>query len=145
MKDEALVQKVEGAFAEVVVESKEGCHACAARAFCSFNEKGLATLRVLNPMDAQPGDLVEIEVPATAYSRHFIFMFALLLLFSFSGAGLGTWLSHPLNLSPGAGGVLGFFTGLIVAGLIIWKAWRRPGHNLYPMITAIIQGGGPHG
>ncbi|MCX7974985.1 MAG: SoxR reducing system RseC family protein [Candidatus Aminicenantes bacterium] len=137
--------KIEGPYAEVLVQSKEACHACAARALCSFNESGQALLRVLNPLSARPGDLVEIEVPETTYSKHFILIFGLLILFSVSGALLGTIFSPLVSLSANVFGVIGFVFGAGLASIIIWKIFRQSKRALLPIIRDILEHGGHHG
>lgn len=142
MIDQALVKRVDGAFAEVLVQPKEACHACAARALCSFNESGQALLRVLNPIKAKPGDLVEIEVPEASYSRQLILIFSLLIVFSFSGALLGVIFSSFLGLLPNTSGAVGFFLGLSLAAFLIAKRYRQPKRILLPIIREILNHGG---
>ncbi len=145
MRDEALVKITEGQFAQVLVRSREACHSCASRALCAVTETGEAQLRVLNPVAAQPGDWVEIEVPEQAYSRHLIQIFGTLLLGAVLGAGLGTWLASWLKISISTAGVLGFFLGAGAAGLIIRGLFSRPQRQPFPVITTILNHGGLHG
>ncbi len=142
MRDEALVKKIEGPYAEVIVEPKEACHSCASRALCSISESGLSLLRVLNPLSAKPGDIVEIEIPEATYSRQLIFIFSLLILISVFGAALGTILSSRSGLSASLAGALGFFAGAGLASLIIWLIFRRPKKRVFPTICAIIKSNG---
>jgi len=146
MRDEALVKKIDGPYAEVLVQPREACHSCAARALCSVNESGEALLRVLNPLEAKPGDLVEIEVPETTYSRQLIFIFGLLILASMAGAILGTILSSWMGLSASLAGGLGFFLGAGLSSIVIWKIFRRPKRCVFPVIRAILnENGGFYG
>lgn len=146
MRDEALVKKIDGPYAEVLVQPKEACHSCAARALCSINESGEAILRVLNPLAARPGDMVEIEIPEATYSRQLILIFGLLILISIIGAGLGTILSSWSGLSASLAGAIGFFAGAGLASFIIWQIFRRPKKTVLPVICAILNSnGGFHG
>jgi positive regulator of sigma E activity len=146
MRDEGLVKKIEGPYAEVLVQPREACHSCAARALCTVKESGQTLLRVLNPLAAKPGDLVEIEVPETTYSRQLIFIFGLLILVSLAGAILGTVLSTSLGLPASLAGVLGFFLGAGLASIIISKIFRRPKNCVFPVIRAILnENGGIYG
>lgn len=146
MRDEALVKKIDGPYAEVLVQPKEACHRCASRALCSLNETGEAVLRVLNPLAAKPGDVVEIEIPEATYSRQLMLIFGLLILISIAGAGLGTILSTWSGLSVSLAGAIGFFTGASLASLVIWKIFRRPKKTIFPVICAILNSnGGFHG
>lgn len=142
MRDEGLVKRVDGPYAEVFVQPKEACHSCAARALCTINESGEKLLRVLNPLAAQPGDLVEIEVPETAYSRQLILIFGLLILASMAGAILGTIFSSKVGLSTSLTGSIGFFFGAGLGSLIIWQVFRRPKKNIFPIICAILSNHG---
>lgn len=142
MIDQAVVKKVDGPYAVVIVQPKEACHTCAARALCSFQESGQAFLRALNPIKAKPGDVVEIEVPDANYSRQFILIFSLLILFSTGGALLGVIFSSLLGLSPNTSGVIGFFMGIALASLLIAKRFRQPKKMLLPIIREILNHGG---
>lgn len=145
MRDEGLVQKTTGGLAEVLVQAREACHSCAARAMCSADSKGAAVLRVLNPVAAKPGDLVEIEVPETAYSRQFITMFGVFLVAALTGTLLGGLLAKAINLSTNLAAALGFFLGVAVAGVINWVHFRRAKHKTLPVILSILTPGGIHG
>lgn len=146
MRDEALVKKIDGPYAEVIVQPKEACHSCASRALCSINESGDNILRVLNPLAARPGDVVEIEIPEATYSHQLILIFGLLILISLIGAGLGTILSSWSGLSASLAGAIGFFAGAGLASLIIWQIFRRPKKTVFPVICAILnRNGGSHG
>ncbi|MGQ9578143.1 MAG: SoxR reducing system RseC family protein [Candidatus Aminicenantales bacterium] len=145
MRDEGLVKKTSGPLAEVLVQSREACHSCVARAMCSVNEKKAAVLQVLNPVAAQPGDVVEIEVPETVYSRQFITMFGIFLLGALTGTGLGAWLAPGIGLSINAAAVLGFFLGLGISGFFNWVHFRKAKNKTLPVIISILTPGGIHG
>lgn len=139
MRDEALVKKIDGPYAEVIVQPKEACHTCASRALCSFNTSGEAILRVLNPLAARPGDMVEIEIPEATYSRQLILIFSLLILISIIGAGIGTILSSWSGLPASLTGAIGFFAGAGLASLIIWQIFHRKKRTVFPVICAILK------
>lgn len=146
MRDEALVKRIDGPYAEVVVQPKAACHSCASRALCSINKSGEAILRVFNPLSAQPGDRVEIEIPEATYSHQLILIFGLLILISIIGAGLGTISSSWLSLSASLAGAIGFFAGAGLASVIIWKVFRRPNKSVFPVICSILNSrGGSYG
>ncbi|MGQ9471361.1 MAG: SoxR reducing system RseC family protein [Candidatus Aminicenantales bacterium] len=139
------MKKTSGPLAEVLVQSREACHSCVARAMCSVNEKKAAVLQVLNPVAAQPGDVVEIEVPETVYSRQFITMFGIFLLGALTGTGLGAWLAPGIGLSINAAAVLGFFLGLGISGFFNWVHFRKAKNKTLPVIISILTPGGIHG
>ena len=89
MKDNATVIRVEDGLAWVKVTPKVACCKCSARALCSAKQDEEGKLAVRNPVDAHPGDEVEIDVPETDYSRALSGIFALLLIASLAGLTLG--------------------------------------------------------
>jgi positive regulator of sigma E activity len=146
MKDNATVLRVQDGLAWVKVTPKVACCECSARTFCSAKQDLEGKLAVRNPVDARPGDEVEIDVPETDYSRALSTIFGFLLIASLAGLALG-YILHPVrNLEPGINGFIGLAAGLGLGGLAVhrrYRSWKRD--TGWPVIIAVLKKGGFHG
>lgn len=143
MKDKGLVVSIKGDFAQVEVTCLiDSCQSCAARIFCKGENQSKGLLTVTNSLEASAGDEVEIEIPETKYSSSLILIFGSLLISSLLGMGAGYLLSPLLPLSPQATSFLGLFFALIIAGIILYRHFRKKNEGrLYPVITNIVKKG----
>lgn len=146
MKDNATVVRLENGLAWVKVTPKVACCECSARTLCSARQDEEGKLAVRNPVDAHPGDEVEIEVPETDYGRALSAIFGWLLVVSLAGLTLGYILSPLRSLAAWINGFLGLLAGLIIGGLVVRRRYR-PGKNdtAWPVIIDILKKGGSHG
>jgi len=147
MKEMAVVCSSQEDFAQVKVELKdEICPSCSARSLCIGQQEEKGTITVLNPLSAQPGDEVKIEIPEGDYSKELIRLFGILLVASLSGLALGYLFALFLSLPPSQLSLLGFLLGLLSGGYILFRYFRQTKKNeLYPVITDIIKKGVSHG
>jgi positive regulator of sigma E activity len=146
MRDSATVIRVQNGLAWVKVTPKVACCECSARALCSAKQDEDGQLAVRNPVDAHPGDEVEIDVPETDYTRTLSTIFGLLLIGSLAGLALGYILSPVRSLTPGENGLIGLLAGLGLSGLGIHRRYRSGKHDAgWPVIIEIIKKGGFHG
>ncbi len=124
IEEQALVTRCDGTFADVETQRNSSCGNCSAKSACGTAalSKVLgsrrSTVRVLNPIDARPGDQVVIGLEETALTRNSFMFYMLPLLALILGAILAQWVGgqlHPANTEPFAiaGGVLGLFGGLL--------------------------------
>jgi positive regulator of sigma E activity len=146
MKDNATVIRVQDGLAWVKVTPKVACCECSARALCSAKQDEEGKLTVRNPVDALPGDEVEIDVPETDYSRTLSAIFGWLLSASLAGLAVGYLLSPVRSLAPGINGLIGLMGGLGLGGLAVRHRYgsRKPDAG-WPVIIAVIKKGGFHG
>jgi positive regulator of sigma E activity len=66
VKQNGIVRSAEGGSALVVLTGSEGCASCSGRGSCGILSGGARKpreVRVLDPIGASPGDLVELELP----------------------------------------------------------------------------------
>jgi positive regulator of sigma E activity len=146
MKDNATVIRVEDGLAWVKVTPKVACCKCSARALCSAKQDEEGKLAVRNPVDAHPGDEVEIDVPETDYSRVLSAIFGLLLIASLAGLALGYLIAPFKSLAPGINGLIGLAAGLGLGGLAIHRRYRSGQQEAgWPVIIAVLKKGGFHG
>lgn len=146
MRDNATVTRVQDGLAWVKVSPQEVCGECSARAFCSAKQDAEGKLAVRNPVDARPGDEVEIDVPETDYSRALSGIFGVLLIASLAGLALGYILVPVRSLTPGINGAIGLVFGLGIGGLAVQRRYRFGKRDAdWPVITAVLKKGGPHG
>jgi positive regulator of sigma E activity len=146
MRDSATVIRVQNDLTWVKVSPKVACCECSARALCSAKQDEEGKLAVRNPVDARPGDEVEIEVPETDYTRALSDIFGFLLIGSLAGLALGYILSPIGSLAAGENGLIGLLVGLGLSGLAIrrrYRAAKRDGG--WPVIVEILKKGGFHG
>jgi positive regulator of sigma E activity len=146
MRDSAIVISVRDELAWVKVVSRVPCCDCSARALCAGMQDGEGRIQARNPVHAQPGDEVELDVPETNYHRDLIRIFGLLLLAVLAGLGLGSALKPFGGLSTAENGLAGLLAALILSGFAIYRYYRaRSNRAAYPVITDITDKGGHHG
>jgi len=143
----AVVCSAQNDLAQVKVELKtDSCPSCSARSLCFGQQEEKGTITVLNPLSAQPGDEVQIEIPEGGYTRELIMLFGILLLGAIFGLALGYLIALFLSLPPSPFSLLGLFLGLLSGGLVLFRYFRQTKKNtLYPVITGIIKKGDFHG
>ncbi len=146
MRDSATVIRVLNGLAWVKVAPKVACCECSARPLCSAKQNEEGQLAVRNPVNARPGDEVEIEVPETDYTRALGVIFGLLLIGSLAGLAVGYILSPVKSLGPGENGLIGLLAGLGLSGLAIHRRYRSGKRDAgWPVIIEILKNGGFHG
>jgi positive regulator of sigma E activity len=146
MKDNATVISAHNDLAWVKVSPKVSCCECSARALCAGQKDAEGQLAVRNPLQARPGDEVEIEVPETNYNKELIVIFGLLLAGSLAGLALGYMLVPIGRLSPAENSFFGLVTGLILSGFGLFRYYRgRKEKASYPVIIGILKKGEHHG
>lgn len=143
MRDKGLVVSTKEGMAQVEVHCFiESCHKCSARSLCVGQNQSKGLLMVKNPLQAFPGDEVEIEIPDTKYSSALILLFGSLLTASMFGMGIGYLLSPLLPLSSSGASILGFLSALIIVGIVLSRYFRGKSKAfLYPEIIGIIKKG----
>jgi positive regulator of sigma E activity len=146
MKDNATVISVHNDLAWVKVSPKVSCCECSARALCAGQKDAEGQLAARNPLQARPGDEVEIEVPETNYHKELIMIFGLLLAASLAGLALGYALVPIGRLPPAENGFLGLVIGLILSGFGLFRYYRgREEKAGYPVIVEILKKGEHYG
>ena len=146
MRDKGLVVSTKEEMAQVEVQCFiESCRKCSARSLCTGQNQSKGLLVVKNPLQACPGDEVEIEIPDTKYSRALILLFGSLLIASLFGMGVGTLLAPLLPLSSPLASLLGLLFALFIVGIVISRYFRKKNKApLYPQITEITKKGDCH-
>lgn len=141
MKDKGFVLSTKGDLAQVEVMCLiDSCQKCSVRSFCKGENQSKGLLTVKNLLNACSGDEVEIEIPDTKYSAALILIFGSLLISSLLGMGAGYLLSPLLPLSSQETSLFGLLFALIIAGIIIYRHFRKKNKGqLYPVITDIIK------
>ncbi len=146
MKDSAVVISVLGELAWVKVIPSISCSDCSARALCAGTKNSEGRIEARNPIRAQPGDEVEIEVPEMNYHSDLIRIFGFLLTAMLAGLGLGTAVKPFGHLSTTENGLAGLAAALVLSGFGLYRYYRaRKSQAHYPVITDIIDKGGHHG
>ncbi len=146
MRDNATVITVRDDLAWVKVASCVPCAECSASAFCAGQKDAEGRLAVRNPVQARPGDEVEIEVPEEGYHRDLIVIFGLLLVASLAGLALGYGLTPIHSLSREEDALLGLLLALFLSGFGLFKYYRgRTKKSGYPVIVGILKKGEFHG
>lgn len=147
MKDKGYVVSVTDGLARVEVQCLiEACSRCSARSICVGQDKSKGFLEVQNPLRADVGDEVEIEIPETKYNQALILLFGSLLIAVLLGTGAGHFLSLLLPVSSSAASLIGLSLSVAVTVGILFRHFRRKlTHQLYPVVTAILNKGDCHG
>ena len=145
MKDKGIVISTDEGFARVEVDCLSACDTCAASSLCLKNNQNGGLLSVKNPLRANPGDAVTIDVPDTIYSKTLIWLFSVLLGGCLLGMALGYLASTQFPLGSSESSLIGLLLGIIVSGYWISRRFRKTNNaNLYPIITEIKDKGDYH-
>jgi sigma-E factor negative regulatory protein RseC len=123
IEQEATVVAVSGEFAEVEAQRRSACGDCSAKAGCGsallagLFGKRPSRLRVLNRIQAQPGDQVVIGMREGAFLRAAVAMYTLPLVAMIAGSIGAQWLAArsgatTTELASLLGGLLGLIAGL---------------------------------
>jgi positive regulator of sigma E activity len=146
MKDNGLVIAAQGHSADVEVNCLTACQACSAKSLCIGQSQTKGILSVNNPLQANPGDRVTIEIPEEEYSKSLILLFGSLLFAALAGMAAGHFSSALLALPTSTGSILGLFLGILAAGIWLFRRFRKKMNSrLCPTIITIINKGGQYG
>ncbi len=146
MTDNGLVIGTDTGLAEVEVSCFEGCQGCSARNLCIGNKQNKGRLSVKNPLRAEPGDLVKIEIPENQYSKALSLLFGGLLIAMLIGLGGGYLTATFFSLSLLPTSIIGLTAGLVLGGLFLSVIFRQKKEDqLYPVIIDILKKGDHHG
>ncbi len=124
IEEQALVIRCDGTFAQVETQRSSSCGSCSAKSACGTAAlaKVLGSrrsiVRVLNPIDARPGEQVVIGLEESALTRTSFVFYMVPLLALILGAILAQWIGGQwqfVNTEPFAiaGGLLGLLGGLL--------------------------------
>ena len=142
MKDNGTVISTKGGLAQVKVSCFQACDECSAHSLCIGPSKTKGQLLVKNPLNASPGDKVQIEVPEQNYTRALIIIFGGLLTAALAGMGVGYLFSGLIPLSLQQSSILGFFLGIGLITLGLFRYFQTINQNkLYPRITHVSKKG----
>lgn len=149
IEQEAVVVSVEGEFAAVRVQRQTACGSCSAKAGCGsaifsslFGNKR-TDLRVLNRIEARPGDRVVIGLREAPFLRAAFALYTIPLLTMIGGAILGEWLAlRAASASTEPASLIGGLLGL--AGGLAWVRWfsRRSSQDTAYQATMLRRAGG---
>ncbi len=133
MEEEGIVVELKGEMAKVAIAPKISCAHCAARVACIRSE-GKVYTEALNPLSAQVGDAVKVEIPAgSVYGSTFLLFFMPLVILAL-GFGLAQWVGFSQGLS--------ILLGLLFAGgwfVLLWRIEKgRSRHRPLPMIKGLL-------
>ena len=127
IEETAVVTASEGEFAQVETQRTTACGGCAASSACGTSVLAKlwgnrrASVRVLNPIGASPGEQVVIGLEESALSRASFAFYMVPLLSLILFAILGQWLAGWFNIS--AAEPVSVLSGLL--GLMVGLLWLR--------------------
>lgn len=98
--------------AEVELRGHSACTACGN---CAFGQKKQIRYEVQNPINAQIGDLVTLEMETKSLLSAVLIIYLLPLINLLIGYGLGSWINSRLEIWPGEG--LAIISGLLFLAL----------------------------
>lgn len=129
MTGEGKVLSADGAFALVEIAKSSACgHDCASCGACSNPSY---TITVLNPISAEPGDIVSIETPTAAVLRHCFILYILPVLIMLGAALLCE------VFSLGVYGILAYTLPLAVWFALIRH--RNKSHKAADVISGVVK------
>ncbi len=146
MKDNGLVISARNKMAEVEVECFTACHNCSAQSLCIGQSESKGILSAKNPLQAQPGNIVSLDIPEAMYNKSLILVFGTFLSAALLGMAAGHFSAVLFSLPSPISSILGLFLGLLVSGFWLFRYFRKKNNDrLFPVITAILNKGGLHG
>ena len=139
MEHAGVVCEATGDRACVVLERTEGCGSCRHETACCAG-RGNATIAASNPVKAQPGDLVRLNVESSSVVLSAAVLFGLPLVMLIAGCVIG--LTCTSWRGGGAiGAVIGFALSVGLAGWCNSMVSRRAAFD--PVITAVLRNADP--
>ncbi len=125
MEEEGIIVELNGGMAKVAITPKFACAHCAARAVCTQSGDRVYT-EALNPLGAQVGDLVKVEMPAkSVYGSAFLVFFMPLVVLAL-GFGLARRVGLPQGISILVGICLAGGWFVLLGRIEKRKSQRRP-------------------
>ena len=89
MKDNGFVLSAQKNLAEVEVQCFAACQDCSAQSLCLGQSQSTGHISAKNPLHAQAGDKVSLNIPDTMYNKSLILVFGTLLSAAILGIALG--------------------------------------------------------
>ncbi|MBR2459769.1 MAG: SoxR reducing system RseC family protein [Clostridia bacterium] len=130
MKQNALVTEThENGTATVTVLRQSACSACSARHACGSAKKTVSTVN--NPLEAKPGDTVEIEVPSDSVIKYAALVFLAPVLLALA-------LYLPLSAISEPVGVIGALAGFVIPFIAAYFISKANADKVRPTVTAIL-------
>ena len=145
MKEKGIVISKEQDKTKVRISNPELCQHCHIRFFCIGKKDSNGTILVNNPLEAVPGDEVELEIPDIEYNKQMIKIFGLLLLGTVVGAVAGYITSSFFLISKEIITLFTTLVGIFIAGFFIYFRAIHGYNSLFPKIIRIIKKGENNG
>ncbi len=150
IEENATVVQVESGYAIVETQQKAACGSCNSAGSCSTTvlsglfKRRHNRVRVLNPIDARPGQQVIIGLQEQALLKVSFLAYLLPLASMFLLAMLAQYLARDLGITLGElpgiiGGLLGFVTGLILFRRISLSRSSNPNFQAVILRQAMSQ------
>ncbi len=133
LRETATVLSTSPEKAKVAIVRSEACGNCPAKNMCSTTSGKLNVLEVRNPIKAQPGQKVVIELQPRALVGATAMIYMVPTLSMVIGATLG-W----LRMNSDAGAMIGAFTGFVAATLFLYLHGRKERSLSGPVISEIL-------
>lgn len=133
MEELGRVIETQEMMAKVSITPKGLCGKCGAAAFCSALNMGGRVVEVHNPLRAEKGDIVKIDVPPKVGVLSAFFVFIMPILLFFLGMGIGGEIGD--QTSTIIGGIIGLGVGLAI--LKILDKRLKKGERFRPQIVEI--------
>lgn len=140
IEESGRVTRLEGPFAVVAIARSSACEGCAAQGACTvLGKTGLRELRAVNRIDARPGDLVVVQVPASAALKAaaWVYLVPTLLMLA-TALGVHHWVRRYLEADRAD--LVAALASLAVVGLFalavwLWRRRRGPDTRGYPLVV----------
>lgn len=129
MVETGKVLNTDGDIAEISVIPGDGCRSCPASAACGM-KNGMRIIRVRNPIKAEPGDIVSIEIANKSGLGAAVVLFGLPIMLVVAGLIISAGWSEIYQILTTVGG--------LIFGLVIAKVIDRLIRNRRNFMPAII-------
>ena len=137
MKEFGEIASVQGEYATILVKRSGACSKCGACELGSNNSNMF--LKAKNVLNGKPGDIVELELPASQFleASVIVYLFPLLGLILGVGYFVGTNFGINAQLSAAVSGIL--FTAIVFIIIRIMEPHFKKSKKFSPVIVNIIK------
>ena len=152
MSRTGTILKTSGNHALVATTLRGVCDGCTDRSKCSVDdpftsasEELLENITALNPLNAQPGDHVEFDLPGHTELSLSVLIWIVPLLGLIAGAVLGAYTHQLLSMDRDSATLLGLVAGAAAAFAVVMRIDRKAtdDERLTPVILKVLSSSSP--
>ena len=145
--ENGIVEKISKGKALVRIQKSSACAGCTARDSCEVTADKQVLIEVSNSVNAEPGNLVEISIPAGTLLKLSLIIYMIPVICLIIGAFAGGIWAQSSGTESSLGAISGAAIAIAASFLVIRRLDRSvwAGKEYRPGITRILLNGTPPG